>query len=75
MLLFLNQPKEENDPRNYFMINLHDSMERAEIDLSTPGYAVGLATDCATGPVQRALAVLGFKYRNSKTCLNQPLKN
>ena len=39
--------KEENDRRNFFMINLHKSMRPGLdcwIELATPGYAVGLAT-------------------------------
>ena len=48
--------REENDRRNYFMINLHESMGRTGIELATPGSAVRLATvarhvtDCATQP-------------------------
>ena len=44
---------EENDRRNYFMINLHESMGP---ELATPGSAVRHAsvarhvTDCATQP-------------------------
>ena len=54
---FLNDSaEEENDSRNYFMINLHESMGRAGIELANPGSAVRLAsvarhiTDCATPP-------------------------
>ena len=38
-----------NNQRNYFMINLHESMGRAGIELAIPGSAIAFATDCATG--------------------------
>ena len=52
-----NSRREENDHRNYVMINLH-VWDRAGIELATPGSAVRLAsvarhvTDCATQPGQ-----------------------
>ena len=45
---FLNQWKEENDRRNYFMINRHKSMGLAGIKLASPGSAVRHTTDCTT---------------------------
>ena len=35
---------------NYFIINLHESMDRAEFELVISGSAVRLATNCAKGP-------------------------
>ena len=55
---FLNDSAGErriSDRRNYFMINLHESMRPAGIELATPGSAVRLAsvarhvTDCGDG--------------------------
>ena len=52
----MNQRKEENDRRNHFMINLHESMGPDRDRLATPGSAVRHAsvarhvTDCATRP-------------------------
>ena len=50
--------REENDLRNYFMINLHESTGRAGIELATPGSAVRLASVATAlrGPVPIALA-------------------
>ena len=48
---YLTQRKEVNDLRNYFTINLHENMGPAGIKLPTPGSAVRLATNCATGPI------------------------
>ena len=48
--------REENDRRNYFMINLHESMVPSGIELATPGSAARHAavarhvTDCAMWP-------------------------
>ena len=48
--------KKENGRRNYFMINLHESMGRLKIKLMTPGSAVRQVaaarhiTDCALWP-------------------------
>ena len=45
---------EENSRRNYFMINLHESMDQAGIELATPKFAVRRVSaardvpDCAT---------------------------
>ena len=45
-----------NDHRNYFMINLHESMGLGGFELATPGSAVRLAsvarhvTNCASSP-------------------------
>ena len=39
-----------NGRRNYFKINLHESIGTPGIKLKTPGPAVGLATDCAKVP-------------------------
>ena len=36
----MNQQMGANDPRNYFMINLHKNMDRAGIELAAPGSAV-----------------------------------
>ena len=63
---FLNQRKEENDCRNYFMINLDESMgpgqDRSPV---TPGSAVGLATDCTTRPCDDSYKkFLFFKHLN-----------
>ena len=55
-LLGLLSGREENDRRNYFMINIHESMKRGRDELATPGSAVRLVsvarhvTDCATRP-------------------------
>ena len=52
----MNQQKEENDRRNHFMINLHESMGPDRDQLATPGSAVRHAsvarhvTNCATRP-------------------------
>ena len=43
---FLNKPKEENDRRYYFMINIHESMG----PLTTPRSAVRRITDYTNGP-------------------------
>ena len=40
----MNQWKEENGRRNYFMINLHKSMGSGRDQIGDPGSAVGLAT-------------------------------
>ena len=63
-----NQRK-ENDRRNYFMINLHNSMGPGPDRTRNPGPAVGLATDCATGPfklIHICLAYLGRETANSE---------
>ena len=63
---WINQRKEENDRRNYFMINLHQSMDRAGIELAIPGSAVRHAsvarhvTDCDTRPAIVALFICGL---------------
>ena len=49
---------EENDPRISFMINLHESMGRDRIKLVTLESAVGLTTDCPTGPVLQCMVVI-----------------
>ena len=60
--------KEENDCRNYFMINLQDIWDRARIELATPGSAVRLAsvvkhvTDCATRPGIEMIKQVGTKW-------------
>ena len=47
LLTFLNQRKEENNRRYSIFTKVWD---QAGIEIATPGSAVGLATDCATGP-------------------------
>ena len=48
--------REENDRRNYFMINLPESIGPGRVELAIPGSAVRYAsvarhvTDCATRP-------------------------
>ena len=59
----MNQQKEENDCRNYFMINLHERMALAGIKLVTLGSAVRLAVNCATGQVCKTVLLF---YLNSK---------
>ena len=49
-LLTLNQQKENNDHRKYSLINLYNTWGWPSIELMTPWIAIGLATDCATGP-------------------------
>ena len=39
---YLNQQKEENDSRKYFMINLHESMGPGLDQTHNPGSALGL---------------------------------
>ena len=57
----LNQQKEENDRRQYFPINLHESMGLSRDKKNTPGSAIGLATDCATGPEKKDYSKICLK--------------
>ena len=63
----INQRREENDRRNYFMINLYESMVPAGIKLATPGSAVRHAsvtrhvTDCATRPGKKICEIETFQ--------------
>ena len=58
----LNDSREEYDRRNYFMINIHESMGQVGIELATPGSTGRLAsvaghvTDCATRLVKKSKA-------------------
>ena len=47
---FLNQRKEKNISRNYFMIISTKVWDRVGIELATPGSAVRHVTDCAMWP-------------------------
>ena len=47
---FLYQQKKGNDRRKYLMINLHESMGPAGIEIMSSVSAKGDATDCVSGP-------------------------
>ena len=61
-LPFLNQQQEENNHRNYFMINLHESnMAGLGLKLMTPGLAVKLVANCTMEPSMSICILLGMK--------------
>ena len=51
IITLFNKLQGQNDHRNYFMINLHESyVAEPRLELTTPGIAVILTANCATVP-------------------------
>ena len=58
--------------RKLFHDNLNQSIGTGGMELATPGSAVGLATDCATGPGLSSLISLHCQHEeatSSKLCI------